>query len=56
MTQRLEKQAGELRRELVNAQEYVERMTREIAPQIPARLKEAVAQATWILRVRQPWW
>jgi hypothetical protein len=46
MTQRLEKQAGELRRELVNAQEYVERITREIAPQIPARLKEAVAQAT----------
>jgi hypothetical protein len=46
MTQGLEKQAGELRRELGNAQEYVERMTREIAPQIPARLKEAVAQAT----------
>jgi hypothetical protein len=46
MTQRLEKQAGELRRELANAQEYVERMTREIAPQIPARLKEAVTQAT----------
>jgi hypothetical protein len=45
MTQRLEKQAGELRRELVNAQEYVERMTREIAPQIPARLREAVTQA-----------
>jgi hypothetical protein len=46
MTQRLEKQADELRRELANAQEYVERMTREIAPQIPARLKEAVTQAT----------
>ena len=46
MTQRLEKQAGELRRELANAQEYVERMTREIAPQIPARLKEAVTRAT----------
>ena len=46
MTQRLEKQAGELRRELANAQEYMERMTREIAPQIPARLKEAVTQAT----------
>jgi hypothetical protein len=46
MTQRLEKQAGELRRELANAQEYVERMTREIAPQIPARLKEVVTQAT----------
>lgn len=46
MTERLEKQAGELRRELANAQEYVERMTREIAPQIPARLKEVVTQAT----------
>jgi hypothetical protein len=46
MTQRLEKQAGELRRQLATAQEYVERMTREIAPQIPARLKEAVTQAT----------
>jgi hypothetical protein len=46
ITQRLEKQARELRRELANAQEYVERMTREIAPQIPARLREAVTQAT----------
>jgi hypothetical protein len=46
MTRRLEKQAGELRRELTNAQEYLERMTREIAPQIPARLQEAVTQAT----------
>ena len=44
--QRLEKQAGELRRELANAQEFVDKMTREIAPQIPARLKEAVTQAT----------
>jgi hypothetical protein len=46
MAQRLEKQAGELRRELANAQEYVEKMTREIAPQIPERLKDAVTQAT----------
>jgi hypothetical protein len=46
MAQRLEKQAGELRRELANAQEYVEKITREIAPQIPASVKEAVAQAT----------
>jgi len=46
MAQRLEKQAGELRRELANAQEYVEKMTRESAPQIPARLQEAVTQAT----------
>jgi hypothetical protein len=46
MTQRLEKQAEELRRELANAQETVKRMTREIAAQIPAHLKEAVTQAT----------
>jgi hypothetical protein len=47
MAQRLERQAGELRRELANAaQEYVEKMTREIGPQIPARLNEAVHQAT----------
>jgi hypothetical protein len=46
MTKRLEKQADEFRRELAKAQEYVERVTREIAPQIPARLKEAVTQAT----------
>jgi hypothetical protein len=46
MAQRLEKQTGELRRELANAQEFVEKMTREIAPRIPERLKEAVTQAT----------
>jgi hypothetical protein len=47
VAQHLEKQAGELRRELANtAQEYVEKMTREIGPQIPARLNEAVCQAT----------
>ncbi len=46
MAQRLEKQAGELRRELADAQEYVEKITREIAPQIPASLNEALAQAT----------
>jgi len=47
MAQRLETRAGELRRELANtAQEYVEKMTREIGPQIPARLNEAVCQAT----------
>jgi hypothetical protein len=46
IAQRLEKQATELRREMANAQEYVEKMTREIAPQIPARLKETVTQAT----------
>jgi hypothetical protein len=31
---------------LANAQEYVEKITREIASQIPMRLKEAVTQAT----------
>ena len=46
MAQRLEKQAGELRRELANAQEFVEKMKREVAPEIPARLTEAVTQAT----------
>jgi len=40
MTQRLEKQADELRRELANAQEYVVRMTREIAPQIGDTTKQ----------------
>jgi hypothetical protein len=44
--QRLEKQAAELRRELANAQEYVGKITREIASPIPARLNEAVTQAT----------
>jgi hypothetical protein len=44
--QRLEKRAEELRRELANAQEYVEKITREIAPQIPASLKEALTEAT----------
>ncbi len=46
MAQRLEKQAAELRRELANSQEFVERMKREMEPQINARLDEAVARAT----------
>ncbi|PYU52840.1 MAG: hypothetical protein DMG48_06115 [Acidobacteria bacterium] len=46
MAQRLEKQAAELRRELAKSQEFVERMTREMEPQINARLSEAVARAT----------
>jgi hypothetical protein len=44
--QRLEKHADELQRELANAQEYVDKLTREIAPSIPARLKETVTRAT----------
>jgi len=46
MAQRLEKQAGELRRELANAQEHVENIAREIALQIPASLKEALTRVT----------
>jgi len=46
MAQRLEKQAAELRRELATSQEFVERMKREIEPQMNARLNEAVARAT----------
>jgi hypothetical protein len=45
MAQRLEKQAAELRRELASSQEFVEKMTREMEPQISARLNEAVARA-----------
>jgi hypothetical protein len=44
--QRLEKQAEELRRELANAQEYVDKLTREIASSVPASLKQTVNQAT----------
>ena len=47
MAQGLKEQAGELRRELASAaQECVEKMHREIEPLIPARLTEAVRQAT----------
>jgi len=46
MAQRLEKQAAELRRELARSQESVEKMTREMEPQVHARLNEAVARAT----------
>ncbi len=46
MAQRLEQQAAELRRELAKSQEFVEKMTREIGPQIHAHLSEAVNRAT----------
>jgi hypothetical protein len=46
VAQRLEHQAAELRRELAAAQQYMEKLTREIQPQIPGRLTEAVAQAS----------
>lgn len=44
--QRLEKQSDELQRELAKAQEYVDKLMQEIAPSIPDRLKETMAQAT----------
>jgi hypothetical protein len=43
--QRLEKQADESRRELAKAQEYGDKLTREIAGSIPDLLKETVTQA-----------
>jgi len=46
MAQRLEKQAAELRRELANSKEFLERMTRAMEPRINARLNEALARAT----------
>jgi hypothetical protein len=46
MAQRLEKQAAGLRQELARSQEFVEKMTRELEPQVHARLNDAVARAT----------
>ena len=45
MAQRLEKQAAELRSELVRSKEFLDKMTREIEPQVHARLNEAVTRA-----------
>ena len=45
MAQRLEKQASGLRRELANSQEFLEKMSREMEPQIHARLNESLACA-----------
>ena len=45
MAQRLEKQAEDLRSELAKAQQFAEKMTGEIEPQIHTRLNEAVARA-----------
>ncbi len=45
LAQRLEKQAADLRRELAKSQEFVDKMSREIEPQIHARMNEAVTQA-----------
>jgi hypothetical protein len=46
MAQRLEKQSAELRRELAKSQDFVDKMTREIGPQIHVRVNEALTQAT----------
>jgi hypothetical protein len=45
LAQRLEKQAADLRRELAKSQEFVDKMSREIEPQIQAKMNEAVTQA-----------
>ena len=45
MAQRLEKQAAAMRRELANAQEFLEKMSRQMEPQIHARLNESLARA-----------
>ncbi len=44
MAQRLEKQAAELKRELARSQEFLEKMQREMEPQVHARLNEVVAR------------
>jgi hypothetical protein len=46
MAQRLEQQAAELRRELARSQDFVDKLTREIEPQIHARLGQALTHAT----------
>jgi len=45
MAQRLEKQAEDLRRELAKSQQFVEKMSSEIEPQMHARFGEAAARA-----------
>jgi hypothetical protein len=46
LAQRLEKQASELKNELARSQEFLEKMDREIQPQVHSGLSEAVARAT----------
>jgi hypothetical protein len=46
MALRLEKQAAELRRELASSKEFLEKMTREIEPQINARLNDALVKVS----------
>jgi hypothetical protein len=45
LAQRLEKQAADLRRELAKSQEFVDKMSRQVEPQIHAKMNEAVSQA-----------
>jgi hypothetical protein len=45
LTQRLARQAGELKRELDRCEEFRERMNSELEPRAQARLNEAVARA-----------
>jgi hypothetical protein len=46
LAQKLEKQAAELKLQLSRAQEFLEKMSREIEPQVHARLNDAVARAS----------
>jgi sugar-specific transcriptional regulator TrmB len=46
LAQRLERQAAELKNELARSQEFLEKMNREIQPQVHSGLSEAVARAT----------
>jgi hypothetical protein len=46
LAQRLEKQAAELKTELARSHEFLEKMNREIQPQVHSGLNEAVARAT----------
>jgi hypothetical protein len=45
LAKRLEMQAADLRRELAKSQEFVDKMSREIEPQIHSKMNEAVTQA-----------
>jgi hypothetical protein len=46
LTQKLARQAAELKRELDRCQEFLGKMTKELEPRAQARLKEMVARAT----------
>jgi len=46
LAQRLEKHAADLRRELEKSQEFVDKMSREIEPQLHSKMNEAVTRAS----------